>query len=196
MRASNHEKGEKGAVVLDKCWAAIRDDAVVGIVYGRLPDDADYETYKRLAREFLETLSPKVRRGEIVQTANGDRLFVQRQNHPGRKARAQERYGTVHPRKVIQPAFAPKLTGRVWAVLRGNLVVAAVAKRVPDDVNIEKHASLAKQLLNAVGGRIEQGTIVERANGVRYFIHQGSVLQGDILEGKEEERTYELAYHL
>ena len=103
MTEQNASYGEALAdtgVNLGKCWAALRNDNVVGIISMRVPKDVDFDVYRQKATECLELLG-EVKSGELVER-NGERYFVQRLNHAKRskKPRQAKEYRIYQPRNV------------------------------------------------------------------------------------------------
>ena len=85
-------------VTLGKCWAALRNDQVVGIISMRVPKDVAFDVYRQKATECLELLG-QVKSGELVER-KGERYFVQRLNHANRskKPRQAKEYRLYQPR--------------------------------------------------------------------------------------------------
>ena len=103
MTEQNASYGEEVAdtgVTLGKCWAALRDDNVVGIISMRVPKDVDFDVYRQKATECLELLG-QVKSGELVERG-GERYFVQRLTHVnrGKKPRQAKEYRIYQPRNV------------------------------------------------------------------------------------------------
>jgi hypothetical protein len=87
-------------VHLGKCWAALRDENVVGVISMRVPSDVDFDNYRKKATECLELLG-QVKSGDLVER-DGERYFVQRQTHANRskKPRPPKEYLIYQPRNV------------------------------------------------------------------------------------------------
>ncbi|MBQ4840135.1 hypothetical protein [Pseudoalteromonas luteoviolacea] len=87
-------------VSLGKCWAALRNDNVVGVISMRVPSDVDFDAYRTKATECLELLG-QVKAGDMVER-DGERYFVQRPTHANRskKPRPVKEYLIYQPRNV------------------------------------------------------------------------------------------------
>ena len=85
-------------ISLGRCWAALRNDNVVGIISMRVPKDVDFDVYRQKATECLELLG-QVISGELIER-NGERYFVQRLTHAnrGKKPRQAKEYRIYRPR--------------------------------------------------------------------------------------------------
>jgi hypothetical protein len=87
-------------VNLGKCWAAMRDENVVGVISMRVPSDIDFDVYRAKATECLELLG-EVKSGELVERG-GERYFVRRPTHAnrGKKPRKTKEFLIYQPRNV------------------------------------------------------------------------------------------------
>lgn len=94
------ESTPDNSVNLGKCWAALREDNVVGVISMRVPSDVDFDMYRKKATECLELLG-QVKPGEMIER-EGERYFVQRQTHAnrGKKPRPAKEYLIYQPRNV------------------------------------------------------------------------------------------------
>ncbi|WP_034413986.1 hypothetical protein [Candidatus Photodesmus blepharus] len=72
-------------ISLGKFWAALRNENVVGVISMRVPNDVDFDTYRRKAKECLKLLG-KVKVGEMVER-NGERYLIHRSNHANRRSK-------------------------------------------------------------------------------------------------------------
>lgn len=94
------ESTSDNSVSLGKCWVALREDNVVGLISMRVPSDVDFDVYRKKATECLELLG-QVKSGEMIER-EGERYFVQRQTHANRskKPRQAKEYLIYQPRNV------------------------------------------------------------------------------------------------
>lgn len=97
-KAVYSEEQSEGRVSLGQCWAAMREENVVGVILMRTPSDVDFDLYRKKATECLELLG-NVKSGEMVERG-GERYFVQRQTHAnrGKKPRPVKEYRIYYPR--------------------------------------------------------------------------------------------------
>lgn len=100
QKASYGEEQSDNGVNLGKCWAALREENVVGVISMRVPNDVDFDAYRKKATECLEMLG-QVKSGEMIER-DGERYFVQRQTHANRskKPRPTKEYLIYQPRNV------------------------------------------------------------------------------------------------
>ncbi|MGI5310376.1 hypothetical protein [Rheinheimera sp. WS51] len=94
------DKPGDNSVSLGKCWAALRNENVVGIISMRVPSDVDFDAYRKKATECLEMLG-QVKSGELIER-DGERYFIQRPTHANRskKPRQAKEYLVFQPRNV------------------------------------------------------------------------------------------------
>lgn len=64
-------------------WGAIRGDQVIAVMPMQVPNDVDFEEYRRRAVQALELLG-EVKAGEVLDDY-GQRYFVKRLNHANRR---------------------------------------------------------------------------------------------------------------
>jgi hypothetical protein len=100
QKATYGEEQSVNGVNLGKCWAALREENVVGVISMRVPNDVDFDAYRKKATECLELLG-QVKSGEMIER-DGERYFVQRQTHANRskKPRPAKEYLIYQPRNV------------------------------------------------------------------------------------------------
>lgn len=86
------------AMNLGKCWAALRDDKVLGVIAMRVPNDVDFEEFRIKASQCLELLG-EVKSGELIER-DGERYFLRRPAHAnrGKKVREPIEYPIYQPR--------------------------------------------------------------------------------------------------
>lgn len=91
-KAAYGEEQSVNRVSLGQCWAALREENVIGVILMRVPNDVDFDVYRKKATECLELLG-QVKSGELIER-NGKRYFVQRLTHAnrGKKPRAAKEY--------------------------------------------------------------------------------------------------------
>ncbi|MGB3621399.1 hypothetical protein FT643_19045 [Ketobacter sp. MCCC 1A13808] len=82
---------------LGKCWAAISNNEVIGIISMRVPNSVDFEAFRTRAIACLELLG-EIRTGELVERG-GERYFVQRSNHArrGKIPKPEKEFLIFHP---------------------------------------------------------------------------------------------------
>ena len=100
QKATYGEESPDNGVNLGKCWAALREENVVGVISMRVPNDVDFDTYRKKATECLELLG-LVKSGEMIER-DGERYFMQRPTHANRskKPRPAKEYLIYQPRNV------------------------------------------------------------------------------------------------
>ena len=100
QKANYDDEQSDSGVNLGKCWAALREENVVGVISMRVPNDVDFDAYRKKATECLEMLG-QVKSGEMIER-DGERYFVQRQTHANRskKPRPTKEYLIYQPRNV------------------------------------------------------------------------------------------------
>lgn len=75
-------------VSLGKCWAALRNDNVAGVISMRIPRDVDFDIYRQKAKECLELLG-RVKAGDMIER-DGKRYFIPRLTHANRGKKTRE----------------------------------------------------------------------------------------------------------
>jgi len=95
---NNGDEPANNGVNLGKFWAALREENVVGVISMRVPNDVDFDTFRKKATECLEMLG-QVKSGEMIER-DGERYFVQRATHANRskKPRQAKEYLVYQPR--------------------------------------------------------------------------------------------------
>src|SRR5690554_4077822 len=98
QRASYGDESPVKGVSLGKCWVALRNENVVGVISMRVPSDVDFDEYRNKATACLEMLG-QVKSGELIER-EGERYFVQRPTHAnrGKKPRQPKEYLIYQPR--------------------------------------------------------------------------------------------------
>lgn len=71
-----------------KAWAAVRDEQVAAVISMRIPNDCDFDLYRKKAMEALEVVGT-VKSGEVVLKED-HHYFVQRLNHQNRSKKPRE----------------------------------------------------------------------------------------------------------
>jgi len=86
---------------MGKCWAAVRDSSVVGLISMSVPSDVDFEQYRERAVACLGLVG-EVKAGEIVER-DGSHYFVKRLTHAKRskKPRAPQEYQLAAKSKLV-----------------------------------------------------------------------------------------------
>ena len=101
QKATYGQENSNAAVSLGKCWAALREANVVGIISMRVPSDVDFDIYRKKATETLELLG-QVKSGEMIER-EGERYFVLRPTHAnrGKKPRQAKEFLIYQPRSDV-----------------------------------------------------------------------------------------------
>ncbi|EKO3939122.1 hypothetical protein F7U67_001643 [Vibrio metschnikovii] len=101
QKAIYGQEHSDNTVSLGKCWAALREANVVGVISMRVPSDVDFDTYRTKATECLELLG-QVKSGEMIER-EGERYFVLRPTHAnrGKKPREVKEFLIYQPRSNV-----------------------------------------------------------------------------------------------
>lgn len=74
--------------IIDRVWAAIKNEKVIETITMVVPHDVDFDSYRESALSTLGLLSDNVKTGQII-SVNGERFFMQRQkSHQNRSKKA------------------------------------------------------------------------------------------------------------
>lgn len=91
----------ENAINLGKHWAAIRGDQAIAVIPMTIPQDVDFEEYRRRAISTLELLG-EVKTGDVLDDY-GQRCFVKRNTHEnrGRNPRPPKVFPIFQPPTII-----------------------------------------------------------------------------------------------
>lgn len=78
---------ESNPVVIGKCWAAIKDGVVLGVISMKVPRWVDFEAYKDRSKACLEILGD-VKSGDLIR--EGAVFYFQRQLNGKSKKKGKE----------------------------------------------------------------------------------------------------------
>lgn len=76
------DKASETVLELGKCWAAIKNEQVIGTISMKVPGYVDFDAYSQKAKECLSMLGD-VKAGDAIEI-EGIRYFVQRLTHANR----------------------------------------------------------------------------------------------------------------
>lgn len=89
-------------VSLGKYWVALKDNQVMGMISMRVPNDIDFDDYREKAIDCLGLLGD-VKSGEVIETSEKEKYFLQRLTHANRskKPRENKKYLIHEYRKIV-----------------------------------------------------------------------------------------------
>lgn len=93
---------ENKTASLGKYWAALKDGQVISMISMRVPNDADFDDYRQKAIDCLSVVG-QVKSGEVVETAEGEKYFLQRLTHEnrGKEPRENKKYLINEYREIV-----------------------------------------------------------------------------------------------